>query len=209
VAAPRSSNTQISLRHFQHHRWHSTRDNADSDHEEATSSNNLALQGVIQQGIKDLKTTTNLIQNKKETKKPLFHKAALEETGPTPKQLAEANRVLTVAAKCLEDLQNRKKANDMLSIGGHSIILLHVDVNANLREATVYWALPFEILLEVGDKTREELTKKMQARIVEGGGRKFLQREVHSRLGRSYYPPKLKFEPASDVLLQQMLELEF
>ena len=53
---------------------------------------------------------------------------------------------------------------------------------------------------------KEEMTEIMQRRIVEGGG-KFLQREVHSFL-RSYYPPKLKFEPASEVLMQQMLELD-
>ena len=139
-------------------RWHSStkQDESDSENDQNHASNQ-ALQGVIQQGIKELKSTANLIQSKKETKKSLFHKAAVAEMGPTNKQLAEANRVLTVAVRCLEEMQHQKKTNnnDVLSIRGHSILLLQCEVNANLWEATLYWSPPFEILLEADDTTRE------------------------------------------------------
>ena len=174
--------------------------------DERPKKGNPGLQAVIDQGLGHLKTTSTIIQSKKESKKPLFHKAAIEEQGPTKKQLVEANRVLSVATRCLEEMHKKKKTHNMLSIGGHSILLLHVQVNTNLREATVYWALPFEILLEADEQTRLALTEKMQEKLTQGGGGKFLQYEVHRALS-SYYPPKLKFKPANDVLLQQMLDI--
>ena len=83
--------------------------------------------------------------------------------------------------------------------------MVHVEVNANLREATVFWALPFEILMEANESTRQELTTRMQYQMAEGGGGRFLQREVHRVLSH-YFPPKLKFKPADDALVQQMLD---
>ncbi|CAB9526769.1 expressed unknown protein [Seminavis robusta] len=166
--------------------------------------NNIALQSVINSGLEHLKATSTLISHKKETKKSLFSKAAMgEDTGPTKQQLAEANRILSVATRCLEDLEIRKRKN-ALSIGGNSILLLHAEVNANLREATLHWALPFEILMEADEATRKELTERMQYRIEHERGGSFLQGHVH-RILSSYYPPKLKFKPASDVLLAEML----
>jgi len=169
---------------------------------------NHGLESVIAQGMAHLKDASTFIQQSKEAKKPLFAKAVTqEEEGPnTTKQLAEANRVLIAATECLERLTMRnKRSKNILAIDGYPILLLHVDVNANLREATVYWALPFEILLEVNEETRMKFTQRMQDKIDNHGGGSFLQKEVH-RVLSAYYPPKLKFKPASDVLLQQLLQ---
>lgn len=179
-----------------------------SSADRGSDTKNEALQSVIDSGIDELKATSTLISNKKETKKPLFHKGALDgaDMGPTKQQLAEANRILSVTTRCLEELHRRnKKGKTVLQIGGYSILVVHVEVNANLREATVLWALPFEILMEANESTRQELTERMQYQMTEGGGGRFLQREVHGVLSH-YYPPKLKFKPADDGLLQQMLD---
>jgi len=169
---------------------------------------NTALQSVIDAGLVQLKATSTLISNKKETKKPLFHKAAIEnaDLGPTKQQLAEANRVFSAATRCLEELHRRqKRRKSQLQIGGFSIVIVDVEVNANLREATVVWTLPFEILLEANESTRQELTKRMQHQLESGGGGKFLQGEVHRVLSH-YYPPKLKFKAASDGEVQQLMD---
>lgn len=176
----------------------------------SSSRNNFndALQSVIDSGLDELKTTSTLISNKKETRKPLFHKGAIEgaDQGPTKQQLAEANRVFSAATQSLEEMHRRnKKGRSKLEIGGFSILVVHVEVNANLREANVFWALPFEILMEANEPTRQELTERMQKQLVEGGAGRFLQGEVH-RLLSHYYPPKLKFKPAPDALLQQYLD---
>ena len=178
--------------------------NLDNEKGESTKKN-PALESVIASGMSGLKATSTLISNHKETKKNLFLKGALDEdTGPTKQQLAEANRVQRVATECLELFQKKGKTHP-LSIGGHPLLILHVDVNANLREATIHWALPFEILMEEDEETRRELSLQMQNRIDNGGGN-YLQRQVHGILS-SYYPPKLKFKPASDVVIQEMMFL--
>lgn len=177
--------------------------------ETAKTAMNEALQSVIDSGLDELKATSSIIANKKETRKPLFHKGAIEgETvGPTKQQLAEAERIQSVASECLEKLQRKnKEKKHALQIGGYSIMVVHVEVNSNLREATVLWALPFEILCEANEKTRQELVARMQHQMTEGGGGRVLQGEVHRVLSH-YYPPKLKFKPADDGILQQMMIL--
>jgi hypothetical protein len=126
--------------------------------------------------------------------------------GPTKQQLAEANRILTAANQCLAEMEHKKRhVQSPLQIGGYSILLLHAEVNSNLREATIYWALPFEVLMEVDEDhdARKQLTERMQYRIEKEGGGSFLQRSVHSILSH-YYPPKLRFKPAPDGLLREM-----
>lgn len=176
-------------------------------HFSKSNDKNAALQSVIDSGLDHLKAASTMIQHAKEAKKPLFHKGDREEdTGPTKQQLAEANRILAAANQCLAEMEHKKRhVQSPLQIGGYSILLLHAEVNSNLREATIYWALPFEILMEVDEdqEARKQLTERMQYRIEKEGGGSFLQRHVH-RILAHYYPPKLRFKPAPDGLLREM-----
>lgn len=173
------------------------------EEEDAAAAKKNALQEAIDCGLNDLKATSTMISNQKDTKKPLFHKSAIgEDEGPTKQQLAEGNRVLNAAQQCLEEFEQKGKAHP-LSVHGEPILILKVHVNSNLREAIVYWGLPIEVWMDAPPSHLYELKERMQERL-EGPAGSFLQGRVHTKL-RSYYPPKLRFEPAPDMAMEEML----
>ena len=115
----------------------------------------------------------------------------------------EAQRVLDTATECLDSLVERGVSN--LHVRGEPILLLEVQVNADLKLAKLYWTLPYSILLhdEITNAMFRTLMKKMHDR-VEHGGAKLLQRQVHSQL-RSYYPPRIRMIPATNEMLQKAI----
>jgi hypothetical protein len=157
---------------------------------------NKTLESVIREGLGFLNQTVTQIQANKHTNKPLLQ---AEDTGPTDKQKAEEHRILNTTTICLDEMSQK---DPCLCIHGEPIILIRVEVNSNMRLATVYWALPYTVMLEerLSADDKRKLTQKMNEIVMKHGGK--LQRRVHGRLS-SYYPPRLKFEPAPAVMTEQ------
>jgi hypothetical protein len=176
----------------------STADNS-SGNETVGRSRNKTLESVIREGWPYLNSCTLQIQAHKNTRKPLRQQ---EDTGPTARQQAEQHRILATAQQCLEELSAKGDAS--LCIHSEPITLIRCDVHANLRHCTVYWALPYSILLEerLSARDRLVLTKKMSEIVVGQGGK--VAYCVHAKL-RSYYPPKLRFEAAPADMMEQFL----
>lgn len=150
--------------------------------------------------MESLNTTASQVQAK--TKKSLDK----WDDGPTPRQIMESQRVMETATECLEEMVVRGVGN--LHIQGEPILLLQVEVNRPLKQAKVYWTLPYGVLLD--DRISKTLYRKFMDRLqehVEAGDAKLLQRQVHARL-RSYYPPRLKLVQATEMMVHEaMLEL--
>ena len=119
--------------------------------------------------------------------------------GPSPDQLAEAHRINTVL---LQVLDNFSKRDATFSIKGEPIVIMEVEVSKDLKQARVYYALPFNVL-KYPKHVVQEVSRRMQELLEKRGGK--LQRLVHAQL-RSYYPPKLRFVPYDGNLLKESLK---
>ena len=95
----------------------------------------------------------------------------------------------------------------LICILGDPIVILHVEVNSNLKLAKVYWSLPYSILMDdrrIDQQLYEVLVKKMQSNLTDRGCGKYIQKHVHTIL-RNYYPPKLLFVPATNEMIQEVI----
>lgn len=192
-----------------------------SSPEEYLLGPNPGLASIISQGAKSLEQTAADIQ-KKTRKVSLFQlqKRSSLEKGISlldPRQLAEGQRVLDVALDCLDHivsqqhgtLTERQRRSLVPAGDDEPIVLLDCAVNRNVRQAKVYWTLPYRLLLDerINQQIYQQLMAKVQGELVhpEGGGAKLLARHVHARLS-SYYPPRLKMVPATDEMVKQAIE---
>ena len=183
---------------------------------------NPGLASVISQGLKTLEQTAEEIQYKtrkitlsRAHKKPSFRNGGAADMDP--RQLAEGQRILDVASECLEQLalqeeqsgrkQSGRGAGSGLVLFGEPIVLLECEVNRNVRQAKIYWTLPYGILLDnrINQRLYQEIMMKVQKELVENGGAKLLARNVHTRLSY-YYPPRIKLFPATDEMVQTAIE---
>lgn len=184
---------------------------------------NPGLVSVISQGIKSLEHTAEEIQYKTRKitlsqphRKPSFRNGRAAEMDP--RQLAEGQRILDVASDCLEQLtlQNEKNSLQRRNVGGggnglvlfgEPIVLLDCEVNRNIRQAKIYWTLPYGILLDnrINQRLYQEIMVKVQKQLVENGGAKLLAKNVHTRLSY-YYPPRIKLFPATDEMVQKAIQ---
>ena len=180
---------------------------------------NPGLESVISQGIKSLEHTAEEIQYKTRKitlsqphKRPSFRNGRAAELDP--RQLAEGQRILDVASDCLEQLTLQNEKNSLqqssdsngLVLFGEPIVLLDCEVNRNVRQARIYWTLPYGILLDnrINQRLYQEIMAKVQKQLVENGGAKLLARDVHTRLSY-YYPPRIKLFPATDEMVQKAI----
>ena len=156
---------------------------------------NEGLAQVKALGMPHLEATTVEIINK--TREPLF--LAESEMGPTPDQFAEANRIFGVLSDVMETFSRRDVT---FSIKGEPIVIIEVEVSKDLKQARVYWTLPFSVR-GYDQHVVEQVKKRMQLLLEKKGGK--LQRLVHAQL-RSYYPPKLRFVPSPDDLFDESIK---
>ncbi len=197
--------------HSDHHREH-----------QFMTGPNPGLASVISQGIKTLEQTAEEIQYKtrkislsRPHKKPSFKNGRADEMDP--RQLAEGQRILDVASECLEQLafqdeQNGRENSGKISssgliLFGEPIVLLECEVNRNVRQAKIYYTLPYGILLDnrIDQRLYQEIMMRVQKELVQNGGAKLLARNVHTRLSH-YYPPRIKLFPATDEMMQAAIE---
>lgn len=174
--------------------------NLDTTTSTATTTRNKSLESIIRQGWPFLNTAAMTIQAHKNTRKALFQP---EEQGPTNQQKAEEHRILSTVLQCLEELSVGKDSS-CFCIHHEPITIIRVEVNVNLRNATVFWALPYSVLLNERFSAADRLllTTKMSEIVVENGHK--LQRAVHTKLS-SYYPPRLRFEAAPAEMTEQSI----
>lgn len=180
---------------------------------------NPGLTSVISQGVTSLERTATQVQVKtKQSSLPSSTSSSStskegrrkKKINSTPRQLAEAQRILDVATECLEELceqQSPNSALSLLTIGGEAIVLLEVQVNSNARQAKVFWTLPYGILTDerLTPTLYQQLMKKIESHLLVDGVGKRLARQVHNRL-RYYYPPKLKFQMATPEMVTRAME---
>jgi hypothetical protein len=83
-------------------------------------------------GMPHLEATTLEIINK--TREPLF--LAESEMGPSPDQLAEANRIFGVLSDVMDTFSRRDAT---FSIKGEPIVIMDVEVSKDLKQARIYW----------------------------------------------------------------------
>ena len=169
---------------------------------------NPGLASVIAQGIKSLEDTAADVEarTRNKTIEP-------QSNQPTHRQLAEAQRILEVSSDCIEDLCLKYQQEgggssrniQGLHLQGQPIVILDVQVNKDVKQAKVFWTLPYSVLLDpnVNQRIYQRLVMVLQEQLDEGG-EKILAREVSTRL-RHYYPPRIKLVPATDVMIQQAI----
>ena len=174
--------------------------------------NSAALQSVKEQGIKILKSTTMQIQEK--TKRRLLLSA--EDTGPAPEQIKEANRLKVLVEDALEEYTSRHGA--LFCLQDEPISIIDVEVTPDLRQARVFWSLPFSFLLDdgisqksqrgqyrmEGQEIRLKVAKRMQIILENKGG--VLQGLVHRKMRRYFRPPKIRFVMAEGEMLRSVLK---
>jgi len=178
---------------------------------------NLALQSIKEQGLKILKSTTIQIQSKTQRRLLLSQ----EDSGPTPDQLREAHRLKLLVEDAIEEYTSRKGDLFCSGPGGEPIAIIDVEVTQDLRQARVFWSLPFSLLLidvdrissgsgggrgmhRDGQEMRMQAAKRMQMILEEKGG--VLQGLVHRKLRRYFRPPKIRFVMAEGEMLRAVLK---
>jgi hypothetical protein len=201
--------------------FHTLEGKGDDSHDESKGNESLSgpnpgLASIISQGIKSLEKSAAAIEFRTRSsslsqphKKGSYRAGTLE-----PRQLAEGQRILDVASECLEQLVLQMERGAMsleqrkgLFLSGEPIVLLECVVNSNIKQAKLYWTLPYGILSDKRLHARlyHQITAKVQEQLTEGGGAKLLAGKVNSKLS-SYYPPRIKLLPATDEMVAKALE---
>lgn len=163
---------------------------------------NPGLESIKQEGVHILTSLTNDVQSK--TKRRLLLKD--EDTGPTPTQLKEATRLKHLVEEALITYTSKKGGISPFCIMGEPIALIDVEITQDLRNARVYWTLPYGVLLmnTLNRDMREQAVKRMQRILDEKGG--VIQGIVSTKMRHYFRPPKLKFVPAEGEMLRSTLQ---
>ncbi|KAL3912010.1 MAG: hypothetical protein SGILL_007056 [Bacillariaceae sp.] len=181
---------------------------------------NPGLASIIAQGSKSLEQSAADIEYKTRNislSQP-HKKGSLRAGTLEPRQLAEGQRILDTATDCLETIILQQAERGGLTegqrkgivLGGEPIVLLECVVNSNVKQAKLYWTLPYGILMDERihyqhQRLYQQLIAKVQQQLVEGGGAKLLAGCVHAKLS-SYYPPRIKMLPATDEMVIKAIE---
>lgn len=167
---------------------------------------NKSLESIKEQGQGILEATTSDIQSK--TKRHLLIED--EDHGPTIYQLKEASKVKRLVEEAIENYTSRR--GNTFCIMNEPIAIVDVEITEDLRQARVFWCLPYALLLMSDNKTmnsvlREKLGARMQKILDDRGGA--LQGYVHSRLRSYFRPPKLRFVRAEGEMLRRSIQEYF
>ncbi|GKZ00142.1 hypothetical protein MPSEU_000967500 [Mayamaea pseudoterrestris] len=179
----------------------------------ADRQRNKKLASVIREGLGLLNETALTIQNSSHTRRPLFPTTVVSSKSPqqtaalpsSDKARAEEHRIFTTAQECLESLATK---HSIFTLKGEPISLLACRVKPSIQVATLFWTLPLSILVE------DKLTNYQKEQLLEGVQKKWLndssaesllQKCVHGKLS-SYFPPKLRLEPAPEDMLEEYLQ---
>ena len=155
---------------------------------------NKAIQQVKMSGLSDLEASAKEIAEK--TRKSLFD--SMQDSGPDPTQIRESEMILRLVCDALEEIV--VKGDTTFCIRGEPVNFFDCEVNTNMRQAKIFWCLPFS-LIGIPDEIRNQVEEKMQFIFDQRGSK--LQYMVHSKL-RHYYPPRLRFEPRRNYEMEKI-----
>jgi ribosome-binding factor A len=161
---------------------------------------NPALQSVIDEGLNILQSISSDIQAK--TKRRLL--LSDEDTGPSPDQLREAARIKHFTEDAIELYTSRK--GNLFCVMKEPIVIVDVEITKDLRQARVFWSLPYGVLLMDGISAgmRMRSAERMQKVLDERGG--VLQGLVHQKMRGYFRPPKIRFVMAEGEMLRRYLK---
>lgn len=160
---------------------------------------NPALNSVKEQGMKVLQSLTQDVQRK--TKYRLL--ITDEDTDPTPEQIQEADRLKSLAEEAVEEYTSQK--GGLFCIMNQPIAIIDVEITEDLRNARVFWSLPYEaLLMDVKIEYRTKAVERMQEVLDSRGGA--LQGMIHRKLRHYFRPPKIRFVPAEGEMLRSVLK---
>uniref|UniRef100_A0A7S2LTN0 Ribosome-binding factor A n=1 Tax=Leptocylindrus danicus TaxID=163516 RepID=A0A7S2LTN0_9STRA len=162
-----------------------------------TVSNNLSkLESIKQAGINQLQSSASLLSSSTMCKKRLMDDPSVRDV--SIRQRRKAGQIEKILCKVLERLEHQ--GDETFCFEGESIEISFVEISPDLRYSRVYWSLPFTTL-GMGDEELRRLTSMMQSRL-DMRGAAMLQSRI-SAMVRNKYPPKIKFIPAEDAMLDQ------
>lgn len=86
------------------------------------------------------------------------------------------------------------------------IVIVDVEITKDLRQARVFWSLPYGVLLMDGISAgmRMRSAERMQKVLDERGG--VLQGLVHQKMRGYFRPPKIRFVMAEGEMLRRYLK---
>ncbi len=162
---------------------------------------NKKLESIKEQGQRILEATILDIQSK--TDRHLLVED--EDNGPTVNQLKEATRLKQLMEDAIEEYTSKR--GNLFCIMSEPIVVIDCEVTEDLRQARVFWSLPFAVLMmgdgKINQATREKIVKRMQRILDERGG--VLQGLVHNKLRSYFRPPRIRFVPAEGEMLRRTL----
>ena len=177
-------------------------DDTDNNNTKPRPRYNRGLESIKEQGETMIEATLKDIQSK--TKQHLLIED--EDHGPTVYQIKEALKLRGLMEEALENAMSRH--GNIFCIMNEPIAIIDVEITEDLRQARVFWSLPYALLMmgdhKINRETREELARRMQAILDERGG--ILYGYVHSRLRSYFRPPKIRFVKAEGEMLRQSLQ---
>ena len=163
---------------------------------------NKGLESIKEQGKDILDATLSDIISK--TKRRLLIED--EDTGPTIYQLKESMKVKRLMEDAIETYTTTNSS--LFCIMNDPISIIDVEITEDLRQARVFWSLPYSIMVlddsVVNRDTREKIVVKMQSILDERGG--VLQGMVHTKMRNYFRAPKIRFVPAEGEMLRKSLQ---
>uniref|UniRef100_A0A6S8Z366 Ribosome-binding factor A n=1 Tax=Chaetoceros debilis TaxID=122233 RepID=A0A6S8Z366_9STRA len=162
---------------------------------------NPGIQSVKEMGLDFLQSSTLDIQ--KRTQQRLLLED--EDTGPTDVQLEEAARLRDYVEEAVYTY-TATKGKSTFCILDEPVHIVDVEITEDLRQARIYWSLPFSVLLmdNVPRTIREKAVKKMQGILEAKGGP--IQGMVHRKMKMYFRPPILRWVPAEGEMLRRHLK---
>lgn len=127
-----------------------------------------------------------------------------EQNGPSVTQIREANRVRQIVDDAIEQYSSKK--GTMFCIQGEPIAVIDAEISPDLKQARVFWSLPYGFLLadHLSERMRKQTIARMQNILETRGG--VLQGIVHNRMRSYNRPPRIRFVPAEGELLRNVLK---
>jgi ribosome-binding factor A len=161
---------------------------------------NENLDFVKEQGLQLLEKFTRDIGSK--TKQRLLIDDT--DTGPTSYQLREAGRIKSFVQEAIDQYTSR--FGKRFCIDHEPIVIIDAEVTADLRQARVYWCIPFSALISptLSVDALETITNKMQKILDDHGG--ILQGMVHTRMKSYHHHASIRFVPAESSFLRETLQ---
>jgi hypothetical protein len=176
----------------------------------STVHRNKKFASVIREGLTTLNETALAVQASSHTRRPLFPTSQHQQPAPpTDKVRAEEHRLFSTAQDCLESLAARHAVYSIQG-DGDPIYLLACQVKPSMQVAVLYWTLPLSILLDesIAHSQKERILHGLQQRFLDSDAEMLLQKCVQRKLA-SYYPPKVRLEPATEDMVAEYLNSEW